>query len=242
MDEAEWMEMMRGVVQQCRRVLTDNGSAVFILQPNQSHVGTVRTWLWDFMAWTSREWNMVQDVYWHNPSPFPTVHCQRKYGLMRQSIKVCVWLGPPTCYRDQDAILLPIAEATLNDKRVNNNNLKYSPQGGSMRYARGLATCKERGGSTPINLLTISNSQPHHEGCKGHGASTPLKLCEWWVKYITKNEDTVLDPFSGSGSVGVAALNLGRKYIGIDSCVEYTEIAENRLSLTLLSLTGAHPK
>jgi hypothetical protein len=34
---------------------------VIILQPNSEQVGKMRLWLWDFVAWAGREWNLVQD-------------------------------------------------------------------------------------------------------------------------------------------------------------------------------------
>ena len=91
--EAEWFSLMQSVVSEVRRVLTPDGSAVFVLQPNSKHVGSMRGWLWEFMAWIVREWNLIQDVWWHVPCPVPTVHCQRKYGLLRGSVKACVWAG-----------------------------------------------------------------------------------------------------------------------------------------------------
>jgi hypothetical protein len=52
----------------------------------------MRPWLFEFMAKWCREWNMVQDAWWWNHTTAPTVHCQRKYGLMRPSLKACVWV------------------------------------------------------------------------------------------------------------------------------------------------------
>jgi len=60
----EWWEMVvEGVVPEVRRILKPTGSAVFILQPNSEKVGKMRGWLWEFMAWVCREWNMVQDAW-----------------------------------------------------------------------------------------------------------------------------------------------------------------------------------
>jgi DNA modification methylase len=52
---------------------------------------------------------------------------------------------------------------------------------------------------------------------------------EYLVKLISPNGSLVLDPFMGSGSTGVAALNLGRKFIGIEKEEEYFNIAKKRI-------------
>jgi len=128
LSEAEWMQMMKQVVLECRRVLTPKGSAVFVLQPNSSRVGTVRPWLWDFLGWCAREWNIVQDCYWANSVVPPNVHSQRRYGLMRPCLKYLVWLGAPDCYRNQDEVLLPLAESTRTSRRTD-FDLQYHHRG-----------------------------------------------------------------------------------------------------------------
>ena len=45
----------------------------------------------------------------------------------------------------------------------------------------------------------------------------------------TEKGDIVLDPFVGSGTTGVVAKRLGRKFVGIDFKEEYLEIAKNRI-------------
>ena len=52
---------------------------------------------------------------------------------------------------------------------------------------------------------------------------------EWCLGFLP-NSETILDPFMGSGTTGVAALNLGRKFIGIEKEAEYFEITCQRIS------------
>ena len=92
MTEEAWWDMMMGVCAEVRRLLKPTGSAVFILQPNSRKVGSMRGWLWKFMAWVCQDWNMVQDAYWWNIVTMPTIH-STQYGLMRGSLKPCVWAG-----------------------------------------------------------------------------------------------------------------------------------------------------
>jgi len=61
-----------------------------------------------------------------------------------------------------------------------------------------------------------------------HPAPFPLEMIERIIG--STNAQVVLDPFIGSGTVAVAARNLGRKYIGIDSSPEYCAMAEQRLA------------
>jgi DNA modification methylase len=212
--EPQWHTLMDGIVEQTRRVLKPTGSAVFVLQPNMERIGRMRPWLWEFMAKYSKEWGMIQDVWWWNYTMMPTTHCARHNGLMRCSVKACVWLGPEDAYRNQDAILWEQSEANKAHK-LSDRALKKYPSGSSMREGRCIETANERGGSTPFNLLPISSGSGKRKGSK-HGAATPPTLCEWWVRYICPKGGTVLDPFSGSGTVGAAAIENGCNYIGIE--------------------------
>jgi DNA modification methylase len=222
---------MRGVVRETRRVLNPTGSAVFILQPNSKHVGEMRPWLWEFAAEQAREWNLIQDVYWWNPTSPPNVHCQARYGLMRPSVKYCIWLGPADCYRDQTQIRWSPSQAMKMATKTDDWELRAGPSGYTTRNARIHQTVQARGQVTPFNLLPLSNSYSRDSaGAYGHGAGTPLKLCEWWTRYIVPTGGVALDPFAGVASTGIAALRQGKRWIGIESMQKYSEIAEARLA------------
>lgn len=62
-----------------------------------------------------------------------------------------------------------------------------------------------------------------------HPSQKPVELLEYLIETYTKPGDTVLDPTMGSGSTGVAALRKGRKFIGMETSVEYFHIAAKRL-------------
>ena len=70
----------------------------------------------------------------------------------------------------------------------------------------------------------------------GHPTIKPIQLLE---KYLTNHScvgDIVFDPFMGSGSTGVAAKNLNRRFIGIEQDKHYFEIAKNRIESFNLSI------
>ena len=64
---------------------------------------------------------------------------------------------------------------------------------------------------------------------KLHDTQKPLALLEYFVKTYTNEGDVVLDNCMGSGGTGVAALNLGRKFIGMELHPEIFEVAEERI-------------
>jgi DNA modification methylase len=233
MTEAEWHQMMRGVVAECRRILKPTGSAVFVLQPNSERVGRMRPWLWEFMAWTAREWNQVQDVWWWNTSALPLGGCNR-YGLLRPSLKACVWLGLDDCHKDQAAVLASESDQSRFIRDTESFGESNRPSRARANVPkddqrRMYAACAKRGGVTPFNVLPFGSGGRRPGGPHDHGASTPYALCDWWVRYITPPGGVVCDPFLGSGTVALAALAQGRSFVGGERDPGYFETARRRI-------------
>jgi len=62
-----------------------------------------------------------------------------------------------------------------------------------------------------------------------HPTQKPVRVLEHIIKIASEEDDVVFDPFMGVGSTGVAALNLGRKFIGIEIDENYFRAAERRI-------------
>lgn len=62
-----------------------------------------------------------------------------------------------------------------------------------------------------------------------HGAVFPLELASTVIENFSHNNATILDPFMGTGTTGVACVNTGRKFIGIELDQSYFDIAVNRI-------------
>jgi DNA modification methylase len=232
--EAEWFDLMWAVVPECMRVLKPTGSAVFILQPNSERVGRMRTWLWEFMAWVGKEWGIVQDAWWWNYALYPMGGAPA-HGLMRGSLKACVWIGPESCYRDQESVLWEESQLTtarrLHARAGKWLHSKPGAGGHHVDDCRMYGAAERRQGVTPFNVLPFPNAdRSTSAGAHGHCAGTPLALCSWWVRYLCPRGGTVLDPFSGSATVGLAALNRGARYVGIERLRIYHDIARRRLA------------
>ena len=62
-----------------------------------------------------------------------------------------------------------------------------------------------------------------------HPTGKPVDMVSSWVTRFTHHKQTILDPFMGSGTTGVAAIQLGRKFIGIEREPKYFDIACKRI-------------
>lgn len=231
MTESDWFDMMQSLIPEVRRVLKPTGSAVFILQPNFDTVGKMRLWLWEFMVWAGKSWGIVQDAYWFNTTPMATVGANQ-FGLMKQAVKPCVWLGAPNCYRNQ---LNALWKESQNGaaKRLQGratNERKQRPSGHGVRELRFNSAATRRGGVNPMNIFPCANADSQSSaGAHGHGAGTPLQLADWWTRYICPSHGTILDPFMGSGTMGLAAIQNDCGFIGIEKMPKYFALAESRI-------------
>lgn len=65
-----------------------------------------------------------------------------------------------------------------------------------------------------------------------HPTQKPLEVMKWVIDLCPKSE-TILDPFMGSGTTGVAAIQMGKKFIGIERESKYFDIACKRMELAI---------
>ncbi len=224
---SEWRDLMRDVVREVRRVLTPTGSAVFVLQPAAPRGGTTDPWLWQWLAETAAEWNLIQVGYAWNKTTLPSGAATTK-GLLRNSVKYCCRFGAGDCHRDQAAILNPVSDTMSRDRR----ETKSSRSGHTVDRGRMRATAIRRGGTTPFNLIEYASTSSAGDVGNPHPAKTQYVIADQWVRYISQPGDTILDPFCGSGTMGVAALKHERHFLGIEKEAEYVANANDRLADT----------
>jgi len=85
------------------------------------------------------------------------------------------------------------------------------------------------GGQYDFNRFDADSYRHGQPGKVDHPTQKPLELMKWNVDKLTHSGETILDPFMGSGTTGVAAVTMGRKFIGIERDPGYFEIACKRI-------------
>ena len=88
-----------------------------------------------------------------------------------------------------------------------------------------------KGAAKNINNMGSKNvlDIPNIRGGKLHPTEKPVQLMKILVENSTQPGEIVLDPFMGAGSTGIASLESGRKFIGIELDKQYFDIAEKRI-------------
>ncbi len=96
---------------------------------------------------------------------------------------------------------------------------------------------KNEGTRYPKSILNISRNFSAQQ--QVHPTQKPVPLMEWLIKTYSNEGETVLDNCMGSGSTGMAAVKLGRKFIGMENDKEYFKIAEERIKETVSEIVSS---
>lgn len=153
------------------------------------------------------------DIYWNKI--IPSGMCNAKIQPMRQIETISVFIKGKSFYFPQMI------------KR--NNPITSGGMTGSLSAgAKGLSRLNKKtyNEKYPTTLLTFAKIR------KGsvHPTQKPLDLLEYLIKTYSNEGDLILDNCMGSGSTGVACINTGRKFIGIEKDEKYFEIAKERIN------------
>ena len=84
------------------------------------------------------------------------------------------------------------------------------------------------GGKQMKDVWETSLTKPSEKKCGKHPTQKPIDLLEKIILSSTDENDLILDPFNGSGTTGIVASKLNRKYIGIEKEKEYLELTIRR--------------
>jgi DNA modification methylase len=217
----DWFLTFHGVF---FNILKDDGS--FVLNIKDRVVNRVRNrFVWKTVEKLEEKgWKSIDDYIWHKTNPMPG----RWPTRLRDGWEYCFHLAKIKCpYINQKAVEVPIGGWA--DVRLRNLNGKSAQRHNSENesgFGRDLRKWVGKKTVMPSNVLSL----PLIGFNRKHPAVFPLGLPTFFIKLLSREGGTVLDPFSGSGTTAVAALNLGRNCILIDNNKNYCELAYEFIS------------
>lgn len=172
-------------------------------------------------ALQARGWYLRSEIIWHKPNPMPESVTDRP---TKSHEHIFLLAKSPKYYYDHEAIKEPAIWA--NDPR--NGNGRHTYEGKRA----------ENDGLIQQSFVTVNDTRnkrdvwtvPTRPYSGAHFAVYPPALITPCILAGSREGDTVLDPFSGSGTTGMVALRNGRNYIGTELNPEYAAISEKRIS------------
>lgn len=155
----------------------------------------------------------------------PTNYAHAKNKPMKKHEDVCVFSGGTTVHAVQSPDRMPYNPQGLTEIKVKVNHkgkcasdVHFSPRPSHGEHER-TAT------GYPHSILKFSTDMLNL-----HPTAKPVALMEYLIRTYTNSGETVLDNTMGSGTTGVACVNTGRQFIGIERDPKYFQIASERIS------------
>lgn len=224
----KYVEWFMPIASELKRVLKPEGT--FILNIKEKVVeGERSTYVMELIL-RMREagWLWTEEFIWHKKNSHPGKWPNR----FRDSWERLLQFNKQRQFAMyQEAVMVPMGDwrksrlknLSETDKRRDNSKVGSG-------FGKNISNWVGREMAYPSNVLHMATACNN----KGHSAAFPEDLPEWFIKLFTKEGDTVLDPFLGSGTTLVVADRLGRKGIGIDVVPEYINLVANKCNAVIV--------
>ena len=223
----DFIENLCKVFDEVWRVLKDDGTLWVNLGDSYYNKSLAGIPFRFAFAMQERGWFLRQDIIWHKPNVMPesvTDRCTKSHEYIFLLTKNAKY------YYDNKAILEPVSEISLKRSEYGWDSDRPSTKNASMG---GTGIHTDQMGTRFVNPEGRNKRSVWTVTAKGykeaHFAVYPPDLIEPCILAGSKEGDTVLDPFSGSGTTGEVALKHNRNYIGLELNPEYAEISRKRL-------------
>lgn len=170
-------------------------------------------------ALQQRGWYLRQDIIWAKPNPMPESVSDR---CTKSHEYIFLLTKQPKYFFDHEAI----KEDGVTPAGTKGGKSSTERAAQELVNARPTEYYVYDGKRNKRDVWTVA-TKPYPEA---HFATYPTALIEPCILAGSKEGDTVLDPFNGSGTTGEVALLNGRNYVGVELNPDYAELAERRIS------------
>lgn len=230
--ETEYIDWFMQFAKEIYRVLTKDGSFVVDLGGAYIPGYPVRSiYQYELLVRLCNDLKffLAQEFFHYNPSrlPTPAEWVTVRRVRVKDSVNVVWWLSKSENPKsDNKQVLKPYSES-MKSLLKNGYKAKMRPSGHDISEKFN----NDNGGAIPPNLLELANTESNSHymrkckelGIKPHPARFPSEFAEFFIKFLTSEEDIVIDPFAGSNTTGFAAEKLNRQWISIELNESYIE-------------------
>ncbi|MFH0824053.1 MAG: site-specific DNA-methyltransferase [Pseudomonadota bacterium] len=176
-------------------------------------------------------WILRSDIIWHKPNAMPSSVKDRPTTSHEY---VFMFARNPEYHYDADAIREP--HVTFTEKsRMRGGRNHFGKVGGTPEAGKNAGNGNLHDGRWDQAFHPKGRNKrtvweiPLGKFREAHFAVYPEKLVETCILASTRDHDFVLDPFAGSGTTGVVATKLSRRFVGVELVSEYQVMAQKRI-------------
>ena len=219
----KYVEWFLPISEQLLRVLKPTGT--FILNIKEKVVeGERSTYVMELIiAMRKQGWFWTEEFIWHKKNSYPGKWPNR----FRDSWERLLHFNKDKHFNMyQEEVMVPMGDwaKTRLKKLSDTDKIRDNSKVGS-GFGKNISNWVDRDKAYPTNVLHLATECNN----KNHSAAFPRELPEWFIKLFTKENDTVLDPFMGSGTTLSVANRMKRNSIGIEIVPEYYEMVRKEL-------------
>lgn len=198
--------------EQYNRIIKENGAIIFFSQgmfTAQLMISNAKAWRYNLI------WEKTQPTGFLNANRMP----------LRNHEDICVFYKKLPTYNPQKSSGRTRKVSTVKHKEscrktTNYGNYDFTDYDSTQRF--------------PVSVLKFPKDT---QKSALHPTQKPIALCEWLIKTYTNKGDCVLDSCMGSGSVGIAAIECERNFIGIEKDDVIFSVAKSRIETFLIRRT-----
>ena len=232
----KYVEWFLPISNELLRVLKPTGT--FILNIKEKVVeGERSTYVMELiLAMRKQGWFWTEEFIWHKKNSYPGKWPNR----FRDSWERLLQFNKDKKFNMyQEEVMVPMGDWAKNrlKKLSETDKVRDNSKVGS-GFGKNISNWLDRDKAYPTNVLHLATECNN----KNHSAAFPEELPEWFIKLFTKQNDTVLDPFMGSGTTLIVANRMKRNSIGIDLMPEYYEMVRKQLQPVELYLLETKKK
>lgn len=227
-DAAGYIDWLWPFAEEIHRILRDDGSFVLDIAGAWNPGRPTRSTLpYELVLRLTKLFHLAQEFYWFNPSKLPTpaewvtIHRNR----VKDAVNYVWWLSKTDAPdADNRRVLKPYSRSMQRLLRDG-----YKPEMRPSQHEISRYFQKDNGGAIPPNILVVPNTRSNDDyfkrcreaGLAIHPARFPTPVPEFFIKFLTREGQLVLDPFAGSNVTGQVAESLGRRWLSIEINPEY---------------------
>src|SRR6056297_1592651 len=226
----EYVNWFLPISKELLRVL--NSSGTFVLNIKEKVVNGERsTYVLELILEMRKQgWFWTEEFIWHKKNSYPGKWPNRFRDSWERLLQ---FNKSKKFHMYQEEVMVPTGDWAKNRlKNLSDTDKRRDESKVGSGFGKNISNWVNRDKAYPTNVLHLSTECNN----KNHSAAFPEALPEWFIKLFTKQGDTVLDPFTGSGTTNFVAQRMFRHSIGIEIYKEYYDYIKRQIEPTKLVL------